>query len=194
MRKSLYIHTSPANIFLLLGMIAVISSFLFFGTATVVSNIILLAGLLISGLSYFAILFWPGSIKYKLLWTVIVIAGVLIQQATQARFIDISYSRIISKHEPALLEVCTIMKAKNDNIIWSSDSSDWSRHGFSVSEGEKIKQLLQGTGIIDVFRNNTYIFFRTYGMLDVSHGVLYCLSGSCQGDKNRHHITDSWYY
>ncbi len=183
-----------ANIFLLIGMIAVIASFLFFGTATGVFTITLLVGLLISGLSYFAILFWPSSIKNKLRWTAVVIAGVFIQQATQTCFIGVSYSRIIKRHEPALLEVCAIMKSKNDTTIWSSDSSFWNSHGITISEGEKIKDLLQDTGIIDVFRNNSTIFFRTYGMLDVSHGILFCLTPSCQNGDDRHQITGNWYY
>lgn len=181
------------NLSLLLGMAAVIGSFYFFGRATETYDKILLMGLIVAVLSYLVILVRRGSVRYKLIWTGVVVAGIAIQQASAGTLIHLSYSHFVKTNQTALLKVCAIMQAKPGYSIWSEDSASWKRNGISIAEGNEIEALVKDANISNIIKDSSRIFFRTFGMLDVSHGVFYYFSPPPAYIPLKS-ISGNWYY
>lgn len=176
----------------MLGILTVILSFLFFGRATSTYDVIISLGLLFSITAYLIILF-KDTKRSKILWTLIVFASIGIQQFTESLMIRLSYLYFINQNEQDLSKANQILIPKASDIIWGSDSSLWERNNLSMLEGTNIKNYVANKNISFVIKDSTKIYYRTFGMLDVSHGVFYFYT-TTKPDNRYKHLTGNWYY
>lgn len=183
---------SLRHIILLIGIISIILSFFWFGRDTNTYDIIILAGLVIFIFSFLVILF-KDSFKSKLLWTFVVFASVGLQRITEPVLIKLSYRNFIKQHENSLNSVTGIIKTKKNNLFLSPNSGQWTKNGFTQQEMNKIRGELKETGISFIIKDSSKIFYRTWGMLDVNHGVYYFYLGDKPNEGYRH-IIGNWYY
>ena len=180
------------HILLLAGILMIVLSFLFFGRATSTYNIIILSGLSVSLIAYLVILFKDSS-RIRIFWTLIVLAGIGLQWLTEPFMIRMSYLFYVRQNDLNLSKINQIFIAKPGNVSWVYDSTLWKRNGLSETEGKTIKSLVKSKNISLIAKDSEKIYFRTFGMLDVSHGLYYFYSSE-KPDTDYRHITGSWYY
>lgn len=183
---------SLRHITLLIGILTIILSFIWFGRDTNTYDIIIIAGLAIALVSFLVILFKDNR-KSKLLWTIVVVASVGLQRLTEPLLIKLSYRHFIKKHENSLTSVTELIQTKKNNLFLSPTSELWTRNGFTQQEINQIRDGLKETGISFIDKDSSKIFYRTWGMLDISHGIYYFYSGD-KPDERYKHIFGNWYY
>jgi len=184
---------SLRHITLLIGVLTIILSFLWFGRDTDTYDIIILVGLAITTISFLIILFKEDSLKQKLFWTFVVIVSVGLQWLTEPLLVRLSYRLFIKQHEKSLVSMTELIKAKKNDLFLSPSTELLTRNGFTQPEVNQIKKDLKDTKISLIQKDSNKIFYRTWGMLDVSHGIYYFYS-SDKPDKRYKHIFDNWYY
>lgn len=181
------------HITLLIGILTIILSFLWFGRETGTYDIIIIAGLIIATISFLVILFQKDTFKSKLLWTLVVIASVGLQWLTEPFLVKHSYRFFIKQHESSLNSVTGLIQTNKNNLFLSPSSELWIRNGFTEQQVSQIRDGLKKTGISFIDKDSSKIFYRTWGMLDVSHGIYYFYSGD-KPDERYKHIFGNWYY
>ncbi|MGO8056052.1 hypothetical protein, partial [Rhizobium leguminosarum] len=83
-----------------------------------------------------------SNLKNKLIWTIVVITGIAIQQLSEPLLIKFSYSIVVKKNESNLLKICDILKNKSSTLYWVQDPKLWKRNSISEDEGNAIKELI----------------------------------------------------
>jgi hypothetical protein len=180
------------HILLLVGIAAVILSFLFFGRATPTYDIILFSGLGLSAIAFLWILI-KDSGRNRIIWSLVVVAGIGLQRLTEPLMIMLSYLYFLKQNETNLSRVNQILISKGIHTIWVQDSSLWRRHYLTPEEGMAIKNLVKDKHISSIERDSIKIYYRTFGMLDVSHGLYYFYT-SVKPDNRFKHLSGNWYY
>lgn len=180
------------HILLLVGIVAVILSFLFFGRATPTYDVILISGLCLSAVAYLFILF-KDSGRNRIIWTFVIIAGICLQWLTEPLMIRLSYLYFLKQNEVDLSRVNQILITKGIHTIWVQDSNLWQRHYLTPEEGMTIKNLIKDKKISSIERDSVKIYYRTFGMLDVSHGLFYFYTVA-KPDNRFKHLSGNWYY
>lgn len=184
---------SIRHIALLIGILTIILSFLWFGRDTDTYQIIIIAGLVIASISFLVILFKKDSFKSKLLWTLVVIASIGLQWMTESFLVKHSYRYFIKQHENTLNSVTGLIQTTKSNLFLSPSSELWTRNGFTTQQANEINEGLEKTGISFIDKDSSKIFYMTWGRLDVSHGIYYFFPGHVP-DKRYRHIFGNWYY
>lgn len=179
------------HISLVIGMLTVIFSFLFFGRNTPLYDNLLIAGLLIAVISYAAIILGKGSAKIKLLWTLIVIAGIGIQWVSQDVLVRASFLIYYKKNEKTLEQLNSIFLADSKEKSWSPNPALWSHNGIDDSTGRLIQGLAQKAKVLDIWKDDMRVYYRLWGMLDISHGVAYYYTNY---KPEMRPLKGNWYY
>src|SRR4051794_29267949 len=96
---------SVRHIGLIVRILAILTSFLFFGRREETYQLMLLAGLLISGVCFLWIFFGRGTVKSKLLWAGIVAICVVLKWLTETYFIETSYRIYLNQFREELSEM-----------------------------------------------------------------------------------------
>jgi hypothetical protein len=183
---------SLRHISLLIGILTTILSFLWFGRDTKTYDILLLVGLATAGISYLIVLFRKDTFKSKLLWTLVVIAAVGMQWITEPLFIKLSYRYFIKLHENNLNSATALIRTKkNDLFLLVSELR--TEDGFKQQEVNQIRDEFKNTGIHLIVKDSLKIFYRTWGMLDISHGIYYFYPGNKPHERYKQ-IFGNWYY
>jgi hypothetical protein len=99
----------------------------------------------------------------------------------------------LKQNETNLSRVNQILISKGIHTIWVQDSSLWRRHYLTPEEGMAIKNLVKDKHISSIERDSIKIYYRTFGMLDVSHGLYYFYT-SVKPDNRFKHLSGNWYY
>lgn len=172
-------------------MVLTIISFIFFGLSTKMYNALLLLGITISFFSFCAILFQKTSLKSKLLWTGIVVAGMGIQWLSEPILINLSYIILIKQNQSVFSKVNDVLISKKTDASWVSDSSLWKRNNITQNEGRQIQYLLNKTRIIRVQKDSSRIYYMTFSRIDIAHGISYYYQN--EKPKNRRHLIGNWY-
>lgn len=180
------------HILLLVGIAAVILSFLFFGRATPPYDVILLSGLCLSAVAYLWIII-KDSGRSRIIWTLVVVAGIGLHWLTEPLMIRLSYLYFLKQNETDLSKVNQILIDKGIHTIWVQDANLWQRHYLTPEEGMTIKNLVKDKHISAIERDSIKIYYRTFGMLDVSHGLYYFYT-SVKPDNRFKHLSGKWYY
>ncbi|MGB3007019.1 MAG: hypothetical protein WBC06_10945 [Chitinophagaceae bacterium] len=180
------------HILLLLGIVSIILSFLFFGRATKTYDTIILSGLTISIITYLIIIIKDNK-RNKILWTLVVFAGISVQLFTEPLLIRCSYLFFLRQNEKEFIKINQVLLSKTRNITWVHDSTLWKRNGLSTEEGMIIKNLVNSNKISLIEKDYATIYYRTFGMLDVSHGIFYFYTPE-KPDSRYRHIYGNWYY
>lgn len=178
---------------LLTGIVLVIISFLWFGWDTYTYNILLLIGLIISFFSFLTILIKSDTLKSKLLWTILIALAIGFQWLTEPLLIKLSYRLFINRHKQELESVTNFVLKKKTNIPILLLSDFKPGNGYTKEEADFIKEKLKKTSIHFISKDRFVIFYRTWGMLDVSHGIYYFYTDK-QPDNRYKKITGNWYY
>ena len=181
------------HIALAIGILTIILSFLWFGRDTDTYNIIILVGLTIATSSFLIILFKEKNLKLKLFWTFVVIISVGLQWLMEPLLVKVSYRIFIKQHEINLAQVTELIKSKKSDLYLSPSSELWPRNGFTQPEINQLRHYLKETKINFIQKDSNKIFYRTWGTLDVAHGIYYFYSGD-KPKKRYKHIFDNWYY
>jgi hypothetical protein len=184
---------SLRHIFLIAGIGTVIFSFLFFGRDAGTYGSLITIGLVIAIISYLAIIFKKGILKNKIFGTLIVVALVVLQQVTEPFLIKKSYSLFISNNQSKLTKLNSMFLTKPNGFLFLPGLDTIVSKEFESSEIKQIYSLIAGTSISLIEKDSQKIFYRTYGMLDVSNGVFY-FYGSNKPDKRFKHIYGNWFY
>ena len=177
--------------FLVLGIILITFSFLFFGLSNGIYTTLLLSGLLISFLSFLLILL-KDEHSQRWGWIVVIAVAIAIQQLSEPLLIRYSYKILIHQNDQLFAEVNQMMQLKKSDIFYLKTSPiDSSK--FTVHENSRIRQLMDATSVHLISKDSSKVFYETYGMLDVRLGIFYFPSGDAPARRYRH-IEGNWYY
>jgi hypothetical protein len=177
--------------FLILGIILIIFSFLFFGLSNGLYTTLLLSGLLISFLSFLLILLNDEHIQWWR-WIGIIAVAMVIQQLSEPFLIRSSYKILIHQNNQLFTEINQIMQLKNGDVFYlKSSQKDSSK--FTPHENSRIRQLMDATNIHLISKDSDKVIYETYGILDVRLGIFYFLSGDKPGKRFKQ-IEGNWYY
>jgi len=97
---------------LTLGLLSTIISFIFFGRQQETYQLLLIGGFLTSIVFFIMILFRKGTIKSKVIWTIVVLIAMVIQWLSAPLLIKTSYSIFLNKNIKELTIVNTILSKK----------------------------------------------------------------------------------
>lgn len=150
-------------------------------------------GLAISSFSFLTILIKSDTRKSKLLWTAVVVLAIGLQWLTEPLLIKTSYRLFINKNERELESVTKLISSKERQLFISPASDLWTRNGYSQDEANLIRENLKNTGIHFITKDSIKIYYQTWGMLDVSHGIYYFYADT-EPDKHYQKIKGNWYY
>ena len=185
---------SLRHIILLIGTLIVITSFLFFGRDTETYDILLILGLVITTISLLVVVFKKDTTRNKIIWTVILIGCVGVQRLTEPLLIKLSYIIFVKSNDSRLDRLNNIVLAKkNGDLLFIPNSDKAVLTKFTDYEITEIQQLLSGTNISLILKDDQRVFYRTFGMIDISHGVYY-FYGKDKPSTRFKHILGNWYY
>jgi hypothetical protein len=185
------VYLSLRHILLLTGMASTILSFLFYGRNMTTYDILLLVGIVLSLISFVAVIIKDDS-KRKILWILIVIIGIAIQHLTEQWLIKQSFKIFVSRNEQILNAVNKIFISKPPGLAVLANSLDKSKF-FSLDEKRDINKLFNNTSVYIVSSDSLSVYYGTFGFLDVRIGVRYFYTYNVP-HKSLHHIFDKWYY
>jgi len=177
---------------LLVGIIMVIVSFIFFSREDSIYLNILLTGLVLSIVGYVLILFKEKNVKLKIFWTLVVICGVAVQYVTEELLIKKSYGIFINKNYQVLGEANEIMNFKADGI-YSLDSLDLHIGKLNELEFSKLKALKEKAGVRFISKGDDRIFYCLSETIDIYNGV-YFINKIHENGPDFKHLKDKWYY
>lgn len=179
------------HLVLIVGMLLIISSFLFFGYNTNTYILVLLTGIVISGIAFCYVMFRKDSIKSKVLCVLMVVLGIVVQWISEAELIRLSYVILIKKNSQVFSKVNDILLSKKSKATWVADAALWKRNNISPEEGLKIKNLLFDKQVVSVRKDSARICYRTSSKNDITHGIWYyhLIDKPTTGI----HLTGNWY-
>ena len=169
-----------------------IFSFLFFSREGDIYTIMLLSGLLLSTIAFLWILFAEKKLKQKIIWTLIVGCGIMVQQLTEKLLISKSYSIYLNKNYELLTTANGIMDAKPDGIYGISDFEDHPKQ-FDEHELATIKVLKENGKVRFISKDNGIVFYCLSGAIDIYNGIYY-LKGIDPKEKGFKRIKSEWYW
>jgi hypothetical protein len=187
-------QVSVKHIGLVVSIFAVLTSFLFFGRQQETYQLMLLVGLLTSGICFLWILFASGTAKSKFLWTGIVALGVLLNWLTENYFINSSYRIYLYQFRKELAATNDILKNKSGEV-WIMNDSLSVKGGPELTHTEK-QRLLQEKeklGTYMILKTDSTIYYGLWGFLDVRLGLTYSISGVQPKEQSRH-LTGNWFH
>jgi hypothetical protein len=175
---------------LIIGILMVFLSFLFFGRRQDDYLLLLLVGLLFSSVFYLALLFGNHSKKTKTVWTIVIFLSVIVQWLTEPMLLDCSCKIFISENEAHAPGTNYLLYDKPAGIFITKDTIIDPSKALSNNEKfvlyYKIDKL---DGVSCVTKNKDYIYYRFEGS---RHGVIYW-TGKSKPDISYRHLTEHWY-
>lgn len=181
------------HITLLIGILLVFAGFLWFGRDTPAYMNINLIGLIVAGLSFLRILLSHDAARNKLFWTFTVIAAIALLWLTESELIKLSYKFYLNKNREELYSLSNSLMNKKGEVMISASTDSFPTETFSKEELASFKKKLQKIGVGSILKDSQKIFFRTWGAIDISHGIFFFFSDTVT-DKRYRHITGHWYY
>lgn len=181
------------HIGLVVGILMIFGSFLFFGRKTDTYSIILLLGIGICIITYVSILFSKSSAKSKLIWTAIVVGMAFINHFTSPYLIKGSYLIYVNSKQNELSQISSILKNRQGDVTVYRDTIISKEEIFSNEESNKLKELLESTDSYMIDKSQNFIYIGLWGFLDVRHGIHYSLNEEYR-KKHLKKLKSNWYY
>jgi hypothetical protein len=178
---------------LIIGLFLVVISFLFFGRAQNLYQLLLIGGLLISLIFYLVILFSKGSVKSKIIWTIAVVLSVIIQRLSEPILIKSSYLIYLATHKSELTEVNQILSTKTGDISVLNDSVIDKSNILTTIEKKKLGKLRQNLHVYMISKTDKGVYYGLWGFLDVRIGLTY-RTDLKKPDNFYRPLTENWYY
>jgi len=124
----------------------------------------------------------------------IIVCCIGLQRLTEPMFIKLSYNIFVNRNNSELTKLNNIMLAKNNgDLLFIPNSKKEVLVKFIDREVAEIEQLISGTNISRIVKDDQMIFYQTFSMLDVSHGVYY-FYGKNKPNSRFKHISGNWYF
>jgi hypothetical protein len=180
------------HIGLLIGVVLVFVSFLFFGRQQDTYQALLICGLVTALIFYLTILFGKGHLKTKIFWTVVVVLCAVVQQLTEPFLIDTSYRIYISQNKNILTEINNILIKKQGDITILNDSISKGNQ-LTALESDKLREGRKKLGVYIISKSDKGVYYGLWGFLDVRLGITYW-TGSVEPDNNYQHLTGNWFH
>lgn len=151
------------HIGLIVGIVSVFLSFLFFGRQQDTYQILLIGGLATALVFYLTILFGKGHLKTKIFWTAVIVCCAVLQQLTESILIDTSYRYYISKNENTLKEINSILLYKKGDITILNDNVSAKSDTLTFDEEAKLKKGRKQLGVYMISKFDTGIYYGLWG-------------------------------
>lgn len=180
------------HIGLITGLCLVIFSFLFFGRQHGIYQLLQNVGLFVSLVFYLTVLFGKGTVKSKLLWTVVIILAITLQWLSEPLLIKCSYLIYLNNHNSELNEVNKILVAKSEDIYIFKDGVNDKQHQLSNSENESLIKLREKLDVYIISKSDNNIYYGFWGFLDVRFGITYLINNNPNSVQKP--LKDKWYY
>ena len=184
---------SYKHIGLILGILLVVLSFLFFGRLQDTYFWLLVAGLVIALVSYLLIIFGRESTKSKLLWSVVVVLSAVMQQLTEPVIIATSYRFYINQHKDQLAEVNNILERAIGEVYVLKDTIIHPNDEFTLNQMEKLRKAREKLGAYLILKTDNRVYYCLWGFIDVKLGITYW-SEKSHPDSRYRNITGNWFY
>ena len=178
------------HIGLVLGVLLIFVSFLFFGRQQSTYQVLVICGLVVAIIFYLIILFGKDHLKSKIYWTVVVVLCAICQQVTEPFLIDTSYRVYIWDNENELTEINNILSHKQGDIFILNDSISTGEH-FTKLERDKLREGRKNLGVYMISKSGDKIYYGLWGFLDVRLGITYFIDKPELG-ANYRHLTGNW--
>lgn len=180
------------HIGLLIGIVLIFISFLFFGRQQGTYQILLIIGLATSFIFYLTTLFGKNYLTTKIFWTVVVIFCAIIQQLTEPFLIDTSYRIYISQNKNVLTDINKILINKQGDITILNDSISKGDQ-LTTLESDKLREGRKKLGVYLISKSDNRIYYGLWGFLDVRLGITY-LTDKIKPDNKYRHLTGNWFH
>ena len=177
---------------LILGLLSVIISFLFFGRKQETYQLLLYGGLLVSVVFYLAILFSKESTRSKLIWTLVILFSMVVQWLTEPAFVKSSYLIFLKGNQTELTAVNTILINRKGEIDIFKDRINDKDGILTQLEKDNLFKLRQKLDVYIITRSDNEIYYGLCGFLDLRIGITYWTKDE-KPDKSYHNLTDNWY-
>lgn len=181
------------HIGLLVGIVLMIVSFLFFGWHHNFYLLLIIIGSIISLVSYLMILFGREGWKPKILWTVFVLLSIIIEEKIATVLIDTSYKIYVAQHKKMLDNINDVLDHTAGDVIIYQDRVIHTKDSFTNKEIKKLQDASIDLGVYMIAKNNNSTYYGMWGFLDVRIGIIYWAEKSMPNDNYRH-ITGNWFY
>jgi hypothetical protein len=178
---------------LIVGLLSVILSFLFFGRQQGIYISLLLGGLLISLIFYLMILFSHGTLKFKLIWTVVVILSIFIQWLSEPFLINCSYRIYIEQNKNELAIINNILIRKQGEISILKDIVNDGHNQLTPSEKNLLIEGRKKLKVYIISKSENGIYYGLYGFLNIRLGLTYWTNNK-KPDKRCKLLKDNWYH
>ncbi|SHF95370.1 hypothetical protein [Flavisolibacter ginsengisoli] len=183
---------SLRHIVLLFGISAVFISFYFFGRKHSQYELLLIIGLLLSAAGYMLVL-WKDKKINKIIWTIVVVLFVLVEQLFEPNLIKASFKTYIDQNQKLLENVNAILLTKGDMNIASNFESYLSDQ-FSDSEKRTLNEFFKESRVAFIMKDTKGIFYCLSGFLDEHQGIYYFPSTDHVNQFPAKRIEGNWYY
>jgi hypothetical protein len=178
---------------LILALVLVNLSFLFFGRLQSWYQFLLLLGLLFSAIFYLKILFGKFELKAKLISTMLIILAVSLNRLIEPRLIDWSYLIYLNGHNSELARVNEILQNKAGEIsIFRDKVSDQEGLLLKVEENELL-ELIEKLDVYIISKTDQGVYYGLWGLLDVRLGVMFWTSTD-PPSSNYRHLNGKWFH
>jgi energy-coupling factor transporter transmembrane protein EcfT len=185
---------SIKHIGLVIGVVSVLLSFLFFGRQHDTYLLMLTGGLLISMLCFLWILFGKESSRSKLFWVGVVALGIFLNWVTESFLRDTSYRIFIQKKNHELASINNLLRNIPGEVWIMRDSvTEKPRSTLSIGEKQQLNRNFEKLGVYMILKRDSTIYYGLWGFLDVRLGVTYVISGRLPQDQYRH-LLGNWYH
>jgi hypothetical protein len=178
---------------LVLGIASVIVSFIFFGRRHGIYQFMLVGGFIATVVFYLTILFGKESRRTKLISTVIVIIGGIIQYLTEPVLIDSSYFIYVSRNEKILNEINTILDNTKGDVTVFRDTIIYNDEHFLDSDRNKLIEGKKKLGVYIIEKTDHKFYYGLWGFLDVRLGITYW-GEKDYPDIRYQHIKGNWFH
>jgi hypothetical protein len=178
---------------LTLGLFSTIISFIFFACLHSTYTFLLTAGFLITIIFFLSILFGKGSLKYKLLCTLLLISGIITQRLTEAILIKTSCLIYLDKSKSELNALNAILKHKSGELFITQNNILDKGNTLTLSDRIKIESLRKKARLTTISTSEDKIYYELFGFLDARFGI-FCLAKIEKANTEYRHLKDNWYY
>ena len=180
-------------IIFLIGLLSFIISFLWFGRNQDMYQMLMLCGLLVAAISFLLIMIKQDSRRNKLIWTFVLIVGIIINRITEPMLIDHSYNLFIDSHSQELNLMNKNLLAINGDITISKDTI-YTNSILSDSKKTELHKLKEKINVYTITKSEDYIYYGLWGFLDVRLGISYYPNESKMKLVNARKLKPNWYH
>ena len=182
-------------ILLVIGIVLVFLSFLFFGRQQNTYIIILLSGCFVSVTSFLTILFGKHKLKEKITWTIIVSLSVLALSFSESRLIRTSFIIYINSNQTELYKINNLLSNHTDEISFHGKNVFPIENSYSDVEIDLIKNLKEELDVYMITKSQNGIYYGLFGFLDVRIGIWYSNDEEVlESGQQKQKLTGNWYY